>query len=138
MKRTITRRRITLVTVLTLAMSAALSIAVIQQASADACPDRWLCIYDAEGTQGNHYFTQLLNMSHTNIDLDNGDPLRNNAESVDNKTNCDVRIIDDRGWFPDDWQDIAHKTSADLISSVDDENDRHERRTCHQELLAGS
>ena len=138
MKRTKIPRRITAIAVLTLAMSAGMSVALLQQASAEACPDRWLCFYDEENSLGNHYFTQRLNLSHTNIDLDNGDPLRNNAESVANNTNCDVRVIDDRGWRPDHWHDIAHKSSANLINSVDNENDRHERRTCHQETRSNT
>ena len=56
--------------------------------------------------------------------------VRNDAQSAKNRdSECTFRVIDDRGWWPDDWQDIPNDgVLRNLISSVDNENDRHERR----------
>ena len=73
-----------------------------------------------------------MDMHHHNLTFDNGHDVRNNAQSViNNDDDCNVRIIDDRGWWPDDWQDIRNNNRAtDLIGEVSEQNDRHESRDC--------
>jgi transposase len=55
--------------------------------------------------------------------------LRDNAYSVKNRdSSCNVKVVDDRGIYPDDYQTIDNNNSwTTLISSVRDQNDRHER-----------
>ncbi len=88
------------------------------------------CLWDWDGGTGG-YREFYWGTSHTNLNWYGGPGyVRNDADSAMNRdSECTVRVIDDRGWWPDDWQDIPNNgTLYDLISSVDNENDRHERR----------
>ena len=75
---------------------------------------------------GNH-----SGYTFTNVETGAGGQgdLRDNAYSVKNRdSSCDVKVVDDRGVYPDDYQTIANNNSwTTLISSVRDQNDRHER-----------
>lgn len=121
-----------LLTAASLIVAAAGAVAGPSVASAGTCSYNYLCFFEDHNGDGSKYSTSNMNMSHDNLYFANGHALRDNAESVINHDNqCDVRVIDDRGWYPDDWHDIANDNTAhNLISSVDNENDRHEERNC--------
>lgn len=117
------------IAILAAAMTAAPLISTgVASASTSSCDSGDICIYQNDGLGGGLYATVNLNLSHTNLFFTNGAPVRDRANSVRNRTSCRIRVIDDRGIYPDDWQDINGQSWANLISSVDNENDRHERR----------
>ncbi len=123
----------TIRTLLVAALVAATALVALPTAAgAGSCTYNRLCFFEDHNSAGSRYMTSNMNMSHDNLTFANGNDLKNNAESVINRDNqCDVRVIDDRGWWPDDWQDIPNDNTAyNLISSVDNENDRHEERNC--------
>lgn len=107
-------------------------------AAAGWCSDNRLCFFHDHDSDGSRYMTSDMDMHHDNLTFGNGADVKNNVESVMNRDNqCDVRIIDDRGIYPDDWQDIPNDTNPDnginwynLIGAVDNENDRHQSRSC--------
>ncbi len=115
-----------------MALTVGLLFGWAQVASAGTCSYNRFCLYEDHNTDGSRYMTSNMNLAHDNLTFANGNNLKNNAESARNNDNaCDVRVIDDRGIWPDDWQDIPNNnTGYNLISSVDNENDRHEERNC--------
>ncbi len=112
------------------AMMSAVLIVSGTAASAGICDSGKLCIYQNDNGGGGLYKTVNRSISHDNLKFDNGATVKNGANSVRNRISCTIRVIDDRGIYPDDWQDFSgNATKAiNLISSVDNENDRHERR----------
>lgn len=58
--------------------------------------------------------------------------LQNGADKINNRdSSCDVKTIDDRGALPDDVFNAPNGGGwRDITSSVDNENDRHERHRC--------
>lgn len=106
------------------------SVVPISVASAGVCDAAKFCIYQNDNGGGGLYKTFNLTMNHDNLKFDNGVLVRDRANSVRNRTSCKIRVIDDRGFYPDDWQDFNgnSNTAVNLIASVDNENDRHERK----------
>lgn len=95
------------------------------------CDFNEVCFYQDHNLVGAIYDTANTDQSHNNLVFSNGQGLKDDAESIWNRDNaCDIRVIDDRGFYPDDWQDVAQGDWANLIGSVDNENDRHESRNC--------
>ena len=117
-------------------IAAAISAAVVvpaTAASADggdgllACNSGEICLsWDANTSQQRHFY---YNANHADYRFANGQPVRDNVYSVNNRdTACSVRIIDDRGFYPDDVQVISRNTGwTRLADSVRNQNDRHER-----------
>jgi len=75
------------------------------------------------GNDDNYVFTNVTN------GVRSGYQVRDNAWGVWNRdTACNVRIVDDRGFYPDDVQTIYRNGGwTKLIDSVRNQNDRHER-----------
>lgn len=101
-----------------------------------ACNSGEICFGSADGntTYQKHFFwgADHANYFFTNVNtgVQSTTPLKDNADQVRNRDSaCAVRVIDDRGILPDDWQDIPNNGNwTTLITTVDNENDRHERR----------
>lgn len=94
----------------------------------DGCTNGRYCFYRGDGGTLGRYTTLNSAMSHDNLKFTDGVNVRDNANSVWNRTSCKIRVVDDRGAFPDDWHDISGGGKVNLISSVDNENDRHEKK----------
>jgi transposase len=101
-----------------------------------ACNAGEICFAKDDGstTYQKHFFWGADHANYTFVNTSSGAAtaflLKDNADQVRNRdSSCAVRVIDDRGIIPDDWQDIPNNGNwTTLISSVDNENDRHERR----------
>lgn len=105
--------------------------------SAHNCNYREICFYDYSNasTSAGWYKTLSRALNHTNIlwvNGTNGSYLRNDANSVINRDSaCDIKVVDDRGWYPDDVQNIPNNGLIyNLGSSVRNQNDRHEKGSC--------
>lgn len=61
-----------------------------------------------------------------------GGYVKNNADQVRNRdSSCHVKVVDDRGIYPDDvFTAVNDGNWKTICSSVDNENDRHERFNC--------
>lgn len=81
------------------------------------------------GSHDNYTFTNV------NTGATNQGALKDGADKIANRDgSCDVRVVDDRGLYPDDVQTVPNNSGSvvwvSLDSSVDNENDRHERVNC--------
>ena len=103
-------------------------VSTIPASAAWSCAAGKYCFYRGDNGTLGVYSTVNSAMSHDNLFFSDGVALRDNANSVYNRTSCKIRVVDDRGAFPDDWQDVAGGVKVNLISSVDNENDRHEKK----------
>jgi len=96
-------------------------------ATTRTCDAGDICIYETDAFGGGLYATPVLSLDHDGLWFTSAVPVRDHANSVWNRTYCRIRVVDDRGWYPDDWQDVNAGARVVLISSVDNKNDRHER-----------
>lgn len=111
---------------------ASISLAAVPGIASAACNGGEICYYQNDNGGGGEYKTIKRSFSHTNINFNNGVALRDNADSVKNRdTNCDIKVIDDRGWYPDDVDTIPNDgLLRNLKGAVDNENDRSEVGSC--------
>lgn len=78
------------------------------------------------GDHDGYYFVNV------NTGVQDTTPLRDNANALRNRdTQCSVKVIDWRSFWPDDTQTIPNTGQwVNLDSSVVNQNDRHERVNC--------
>lgn len=116
-----------------LSLTALPAIAAVSPGTASAaCDYREICFYQDDNGGGGVWETQSRASSHTNIFGSNGYTVRNNVDSVRNRdSSCDIKVVDDRGINPDDVDTVPNDgLMKNLKSSVDNENDRHEKGSC--------
>ena len=105
----------------------------VQAAPAGAiCTTGEICFYKNDNAGGAVYETISRSQSHSNLKFSDGTAVKNNVDSVKNRdTSCNIKVVDDRGVLPDDWQTIVNDSkSHNLMSSVSNQNDRHEKGSC--------
>lgn len=115
-----------------------------QSASADV-GDGWLSCNSGEicfsrdagnTTYQKHFWWAADHEGYQFTNVNNGagnqGAVRDGADQINNKdTSCKVKVVDDRGFYPDDVFDVARGGGwKDIPGSVDNENDRHERHSC--------
>lgn len=99
------------------------------------CTTGEICFYKNDDGGGAVYETISRAQAHANLKFSDGTAVRNNVDSVANRdTSCNIKVVDDRGIYPDDWQTIPNTPSRtkpiNLIGSVSNQNDRHEKGGC--------
>lgn len=99
-----------------------------------ACNSGEFCYsYDASFTYQKHFYYSGSDSNYTFVNIRNGAgtnlPVRDNAYAAKNRdTSCNFKVVDDRGFYPDDYQTIYRGNNWNtLIESVRNQNDRHER-----------
>lgn len=107
-------------------------LALVAAPASATCTTGEICFYKNDNGGGAVYETIARAQSHTNLRFSDGKAVRNNVDSVRNRdTSCSIKVVDDRGIYPDDWQSITNNGRIyNLISSVSNQNDRHERSSC--------
>ena len=103
-----------------------------------ACNGGEICFSRDDGnyTYQKHFWYSADHAGYKFVNVTNGTTtssyVRDGADQIRNRdSNCDVKVVDDRGWYPDDVFVAINDGSWKTISSaVDNENDRHERFSC--------
>jgi transposase len=103
-----------------------------------ACNGGEICFARDDGsyTYQKHFYYGAShdNYVFTNVTTGSADGgyLKNNADQIRNRdSSCDVKVVDDRGIYPDDVFTAVNDGNWKTISGeVDNENDRHERFNC--------
>lgn len=102
-----------------------------------SCNNGEICLAkDKDKRHQKHFSPTSRNKGHVShdnfyfVDVKTGKKdakLRDNVYAVRNSTKCDIKIVDDRGWYRDDVQTVPNDGEwHTLKSSVRDQNDRHE------------
>lgn len=100
-----------------------------------ACNRGEICLsFSATNVYQKHFWYAASHSGYNFTNVQNGQgssyPVRDNTYSIWNRdTACTVKVVDDRGIFPDDVHAIGKNQSGwiRLADSVRNQNDRHER-----------